>query len=300
MPEPQVPTTTPPATSGNASDWLQDIPGGDIPFDDLFAGPSNGGTVTEPAAIPVTATPQAPPAPTTPAEPFLKAGQSVYNNREEAERSLAYKDQLIEQLRQVEIRRTGIDPITQKVVPPEPQGPVNYRTNQAKYLEDLVAAVNKSDPSKYFEAQQKMVYDVLEPIAPIISEFARTKAINTVSQEIKEFGSFRSSQEFQDTLTALPELKAAIEWAEKDITMSERLPQLYKTAYWATQGRKTPEIVQSAVQAVTPPNPPARPTATSATLPPPSTPSVAPSFGSSEGRKAIMAALEGRIADAKW
>lgn len=296
MPEPQVVPTAPAVPVATAIDSY-----GDIPFDDLFAGPSDGGTVTDPATPPApSATPQVPAALSTPAEPFLKAGKTVYKSREEAERSLEYKDQVIENLRQIEIRRTGIDPLTQKVVPPTPQGPVNYKQNQAKYLEDLVDAVTKQDATRYFDAQQKMVYDVLEPIAPIIAEFARSRAIGAVSQEIKNFDSFHSGQEYKDTLDALPELKAAIEYAERDVSMNERLPQLYKTAYWATQGRKTPEIVQSAVQAATPPPTPARPTTAPGNLAPPTSPSAPLSLATSEGRKAIMASLEGRIQDAKW
>lgn len=299
MPDPQI-TNTIPATSSNATAWLSDIPGGDIPFDDLFTSPSDGGTVTDPATPTTPVTPQADPATTVPAEPFLKAGQSIYKSREEAERSLAYKDELIENLRQVEIRRTGIDPITQKPVPVAPQGPVNYRQNNGKYLEDLVAAVNKQDPTGYFHAQQKMVYDVLEPIAPILADFTRNQAIANVSAEIKDFGNFRGSADYQATLNALPELKAAVELAERDLNFSDRLPQLYKTAYWATQGRKTPDIVQSAVQAATPPNPPARPTTQPATMAPPNQVMAPESLTTSEGRKAILARFGNSLDNVKW
>lgn len=297
MPDPQTPSTIP-AVASNASQWLQDIPGGDIPFDDLFASP-DGGTVTDPATPPAAA-PQVPATTTAPAEPFLKAGQSIYKSREEAERSLAYKDELIENLRQVEIRRTGIDPITQKAVPVAPQGPVNYRQNNGKYLEDLVAAVSKQDPSGYFQAQQKMVYDVLEPIAPILADFTRSRAVQNVQQEIKEFGKFRTSPEYQDTLKALPELNAAIELAERDLNFSDRLPQLYKTAYWATQGRRTPDIVQSAVQAATPPTPPARQTTQPATMSPPTQQSAAKTLSTSEGRKAIIAGYGDSLDNVVW
>lgn len=293
-----------PVTSTNASDWFSgEIPGGDLPFDDLFAQPA------EPVAQPTPAQPPAPaaaepqaPAPQPPAtpEPFLKAGSTVYNTREEAERSLAYKDQVVERLRNLEIQRTGIDPLTGKPVAPTPQGPVSYRTNQGQYFDDLMQAVTKNDRAKYFEAQQKLIYDTLEPIAPLISDFSKQQAVSRVAQEIKDFTGFLQSKEYTDTLEVLPELKAAIQYAESDLNFANRLDQLYKTAFWAAQGRKTPELVQAAAQAATAaPAQPPRPTTTPATMTPPA-PGAPPSLNTSEGRKALIAQMESKLQDVKW
>ncbi len=299
MPDPATPL--PASGPVNTSDWMTDIPGGDLPFDDLFSG--DGNQPASPAAVaqPQAVTPPAPVPPATTNDTFLKAGNTVYKTREEAERSLAYKDEVVERLRNLEIQRTGIDPLTGKVVPREPQGPVNYTQNPDKYLEDLFNAATKKDPGKYVEAQQRLIFDTLGPLQPVIADFTKQQAVANVCQEIKDFAAFRGSADYTATLEALPELAGAIQLAESDMNFASRLPQLYKTAYWATHGRKTPELVAAAAQAaaVQPATPPTRPTTTTTALPPPA-PGAKPSFTTSEGRKAIMAQLEDRVVDQVW
>lgn len=294
MPEPN----NIPATPSSANNWMDNVPGGDVPFDDLFGSPDVPSTpaVVEPPQV-------APPAPVVePPTNYLSAGSTIYKTKEEAERGIAHKDEMLERLRNLEIQRTGIDPLTGKAVPTTPQGPVSYRNNQKAYFDDLVAAVNKQDPSKYYETQTKLVYDALEPIAPIIAEFTKQQAVATVSSEIKEFGSFLRSPEYTETLEQLPELRAAITYAEQDLNMASRLPQLYKTAFWATQGRKTPTLVANAVNGLAAQQPtiPTRPTATPTTPAPPSTPSAAMSLRTSEGRQAIIAQFGEKLKDTQW
>jgi len=316
---------TPPPQPANTADWMSEIPGGDIPWDDLFADPGQPTPATPPVAAqpPATpATPQAPPATAAPATPvtppttddFLKAGKTVYKSREEAERGLAYKDEVIERLRNVEIQRTGIDPLTGKPVPPTPQGPVRYTQNPKQYMDDIVSAVSKQSPDDYLKVQQKLVYDTLEPVAPIILSFAKNQAVESASHELNaelvarsgdptkatsvDMGGFLKSKEYERALELVPDLKAAIAYGEGDLNFSPRLPQLYKTAFYIAQGLKTQELVQQVVTPVAAPqNPiPARPTTAPASAPLPA-PSTAPSLENSAGRQAIKAAMEARGVD---
>jgi len=306
MPTPTAPVvqvpTPPPAPPSN---WAPPA-GADTPFDDFFAtdGPVQPVTPPTPPA-PAAAQPPAPPAPPAPPEFFLKAGQTVYKTKEEAERSLAYKDEVVETLRQREIQRTGIDPLTGKAVQVAPQGPVNYASNQKQYVDDLLAAAAEApkDPTKYFGVQQKFVLDTMAPYAPILNDFSKQQAIATVSREIKDFPAFYGSEDYTKVLEALPELRDAIELSQNDLNFADRQTQLLKTAFWAAQGMKTPTLVQTAVQtaAAIPITPPTRPTmAPSTAVPPTPTPVATESMETSEGRKAIMARLEPSVMNAKW
>lgn len=294
---------TPPTVPANTGDWMQNIPGGDLQFDDLFNQPAPAAPAPSAPTPPAPQTPPAVAQPPVPDAPFLKAGSSVYKTREEAERSLQYKDEVVERLRNLEIQRTGVDPLTGKAVQLAPQGPVNYTQNQKAYVDDLVRAAEqaKTDPTKYFEVQQKFLFDSLQPIAPVIMDFTRNQAITTVSAEIKDFSTFMKSPEYAATLEMLPELRDAIHLAETDLNYAQRLPQFYKTAFWATQGRRTPELVQTAVSSAAAIPPPTRPTMTPTTPSlPATTPVVAESMQTSEGRKAIIERLRGTVENAKW
>lgn len=295
MPEP----TVTPTLSSEATSWLLDAPGGDIPFDDLF---SDGGTAVEPAAQPnAPVTPPAQPPVVTNDEPFLKAVNTVYKTREEAERGIAQKDDVIARLRTLEIQRTGFDPLTGKRAVQEPQAPSSYRDNPKAYIDDLMDAATKQDHAKYLDTQRRLIYDVLEPIAPVISEFTKSQAVRQVTDTIKDFPAFLRSPDYAKTGEMLPELRDAIHLAESDINYAAKLPQLYKTLYYVHQGMKTPELVQTAVHSAQQPNQPtARPTTSPTTAAPPNTSAVTPSFTTSEGRKAIMEQLEGKVKDAIW
>lgn len=281
-------------------------PGGDaFTLDDLF--PEAEGQVSPTPATPehpqVTSQPQADPS----SEPdyFLRAGKSVYKTREDAEKSLEYKDSLIEDMRQKAIAKFGYDlandrPTNSTPSQPSQAQPVNYAQDGKKFYYDLSDAVSKQDAGKYAEVTQKFVYDLLAPVAPLLGEVARTRAERITEGEIADFGNFKRSNSYTETLSSMPVLKQAIEVAENSPEAANQLPDLYKLAYFAGQGRRVPELMRAQQTASQAQPTPARPTTTPSTMAPPP-PAPPPDLRTSEGRKAIMAAAEAKgVADYKW
>lgn len=259
---------------------FDDAPGGDLDLDALFGNPE---------VQPTTASAQPEPQPVTPVvadEPFLKtATGTVYKTAEEAARGVEHKDSLIAQLRQQLSEATGNDPLKKT---PQAKGPVNYIEERDAYFKDLNEAVEKKDTAKYIDVQRKLILDTIAPLAPTITSLVKTQAANAVETEIKDFRQFQHSDEYVKTLDTLPMLKDAIRVAESSPEAVNQLPELYKMAYLANQGRRLPEIVQSQ-RNVTPtavrPTVSSTPVAAPAT---PSTPQVQPTLDTSAGRKAII------------
>jgi len=280
---------------------LSNAPGGDLTFEQLF--PSDEGNVDaappQPAPAPATEPPPAPVAPPpepqapAPDEPFLKGSKSIYRTREAALEGVNQKDALIEQLRTRYALTTGIDPITGQPVTASgaPAPAKNYAQDHKAYLMDLANAAQKGDPEGYGAAQTKFIYDVLEPIAPIIAQTAREQALRTTEQDVKDFRTFYGSTDYQAALDSNPELKGAIEFAESDIRNQARLPGLYKLTYQVSQGMRLPEMLR-AQQTQQPPNAQPTRTVTPSSTPPPPQPAAPLSPKTSEGRKALIAQME--------
>lgn len=288
-----------PITAPSDTVDLSGAPGADINWDELFPSDPGASVPSQPAtATPSDATLPAsqPPAPVSPSD-FLKTTTgTVYKSQEDAIKGIEHKDTLIEQLRQRYILERGIDPITNQPVQPTPQGPVPYSQDPQRYFKDLVDAVQKNDPAAYYEAQQRMILDTLGPLGPTITNLAKAQATEAVSAELKDFKEVSSSEPYRKVLEEIPELKNAIELAESDYRFHNRLPGLLKVAYLAAQGRRMPELLR-AQQPAAQPAQPTRPTTVPSTLTPPTEPSVAASLYSAEGRKALIANLEGRGID---
>jgi len=292
---------------------FSDAPSGvDLSFDQLFpadlgAQPTtadNSGATSEPIQL----EPQAP-APVEPVAPsaedfYLRAGDSVYKSKEDAERGIQTKDSLIQELRLKEIARTGVDPLTNKPVnlgPQQSQPAIpDYTQDQGRYFNDLVAAVDKNDPKAYYDAQAKLIQDILAPIAPTMQEMARERAINSASTGIQGLGDFIKTPEYQSTLDKVPALKGAIQAAEGDMRMYNQLPGLYQLAYWSSQGQRLPDLLKAAQTQSTNPAPQTRPLTTTQTSVPP-TSQARPDITTREGRKAIQDQMEQRgIRDIRW
>lgn len=290
---------------------LSAAPGADLSLDALFGNPE----VT--TVQPTSDTPATPPNPApqvleTPiSDIFLKTPTgTVYKTQEEAVRGLSHKDEVIENLRAQLSERTGIDPITGKAVasrtPQTPQATspeqFNYATDPVKYWNDLSDAVEKKDPTAYQKVSQKFLNDSFAPIAPILRDVAVQRALDNVSRDIPDFKDVHASPEYSAMLNDLPLLKQSIETGESYLEATPQLPELYKYAYLIYQGRKAREIASS--PQLTPATPaitqPSRPTLTPSTPNAPA-PAPPPNMATSEGRKAIIAAAEGRgIQDSMW
>lgn len=297
--------TNPPAQHDSQFS-LADAPGGDLNWDELFP-PEQGvpapttvqqGTQEAPTAPAPEGQPPAQPTATPPTQDFfLRTKSTVYKTAEDAAQGVEHKDAIIEQLRQRYILERGVDPITNQPVQRAPEQPVSYTQDRNRYFRDLVEAAQKNDPERYFEAQQKLVLDILAPYAPSMSQLARNQALESVAAEIKDFREFSGGEGYKKVLEETPVLRQAIEQAEQNPAYQGQLTELYRLAYWTAQGRRLPELLKAQQQ----PSQPAaavRPTAQPSSIPPSSTPSgSAPDMSTSEGRKAIMKDMESRGID---
>lgn len=278
---------------------LQDAPSGDLSFDSLFpAEPSDAQLQAAPppqpvtAAPPVPAAPQAPPA-AVPEEPFLQGSKSVYKTRDAAIDGINQKDVVIEQLRQRFVLATGVDPLTNRpasAAPAAPQSP-NYAQDAQRYVTDVAAALQRGDVNAYRDAHTKLIFDVLEPVAPALFQTLEEQALRKLDSEVPNSRSFVGSADYQSVLEANPDLRDAIEISRSDMRLAPRLPGLYKLAYQASQGMRLPELLKAQQ-----PQPPAQPTpvrtTTPATTPDAPSPAPVPTLNTSEGRKAIIEAFE--------
>lgn len=245
------------------------------------------------------------PTPQTSSQPFLKGDKSVYNSADAAIAGINQKDALIEQLRQRYALTTGIDPITGQPVGQTPvqQGPADYYTDPNKYLNDLIAAGKEADPTqaaaKYRDVQAQFVRDTLKPLQPIVSQYTRQNAIQALQSqnpELKDAATFIGTPTYQKTLELNPDLKQAIAISESDFRFSDRLPGLYKLAFFAGQGMQTPDLIKAAQQQPAPQIPSQQPIRTTAqpTTPSMPSPTARPSMRDISGIRATIADMEAR------
>ena len=162
---------------------------------------------------------------------------------------------------------------------PQSDAPVDYSVNGEKFIADINKAISSNDTTAYMAAQRKLIWDSLGPLAPTITALSRANAERVVSEQIPEFKGFLASEQYGKIAEESPLLADAIKSAESNPAAAQQLPELYRIAFLANQGRRVPELIQS-VRNENPPVQP-RPTVQSTPLaPPPSngTPSAPPSL----------------------
>src|SRR5574337_156824 len=191
--------------------WFVDAPGGEQSLDNLFPDPNGDGQ--PPATAP---TPQ-----NQPEQFFLRTPTgTVYRTADDAVNGIAHKDNLIAELREESIKRTGYDPVAKKQVrsvepprAPEPPAdrdrPVVYSQNPKQYWDDQVAAAQRGDYEAYMRIQAQLMAEQLSPYAPMMANFARTAAVEQVASQYPEFRKFYGSEQYHKTLNAIPILKQA-------------------------------------------------------------------------------------------
>lgn len=279
---------------------LSDAPAGldDATFDSLF--PAEPAPVAiapsqEPAPAPIAA-PQID-QPVQPGQPYLKGNSSVYNSPEAAVEGINQKDALIENLRQRYALTTGVDPITGQPIGQQvpKEQPLDYYNSPDKYMDDLYAAAKTGGPNAYRDVQAKFLMDTLKPMQPMMQRIAREQAVQAASQDIKEVGGYIGTQQYNQALDSVPELKQAIQTSESDYRFHDRLPGLYKIAYLTGQGQQLPAILkaQAATQTQNSPAPP-RPTMQPSTPALPTQSAVKPTFKNAAGIKAYIAEAEAK------
>lgn len=263
----------------NAS-W-DDVPGGDIPLDELFADPSP----EPPAQVP---------SPAQPSRPFLSAGQTVYNTADEAARGVQHKDAIIAKLREEIKKHTGVDPITGKAI----SSPVSGTPTEEKLFDRVVKAVDiarqTGDTSLYEKAMSefvdKRVNEVLAPYAPVIVDTAKERAVSSVAATKPGIREFLSSETYKAGKETLPSLYQAIANAEADPRFAWQLPELYSIVFDVNLGRRA----SSAPADAPPATPSQRPTLTPSTPAPPTQGVAAPDLRSVEGLRAYIKEMEQR------
>ena len=294
---PNQPSKTPDSIS-QSTNWLADAPGGDFSLDELFPNTegslsADGANAGQPMGTPTSQSVQQPTAPQAPVAPsadefFLQIPTgTVYKSREEAIRGIAEKDTLVETLRQKYIDATHVDPISGRPVVTQPTPPASYMQDSNRLYDDFADAVSREDKTKYGQILKQYVQELIQPYVPIVAESAKVRAQELVSQDQADFREVVKSEAFTKALDSLPGLKQAIQTAEASPEYFNQLPELYRTAYFVTQGLRAAEIARTPVaqpQGTTPTRPTVQPT----TLTPPLNAGVRPSLATHEGRQAII------------
>jgi hypothetical protein len=291
-------------------------PSGDIDFDVMFAREGRDGEhIANSNAVPVEPTTETtePVVETKPAELerpefYIKTEGTVYKSREDAERGVQQKDQLISQLRSMVSAVTGEDPLARSGAKPAPtsvpQKPVSYLQDSRRYAEDLQKAAELGQKTGSWDAyrniQAQLQYEVVQsavgPYMPVVQNVGRQQAINDVIRTNPDFRTFYNSEEYQKVLEARPKLASFISFAEQQPTMQEELKELYQSVWDARQAAKLPELVK---QHQTPQNPTPRMPQQSVARPSLQVPDqqraqvkpTTPNFSTSEGRQAIISDL---------
>jgi len=292
----------------SSTNFLENAPGGDIPFDQLFgtdpeASFSSANPSGTPAALaPATTTPPEPAQTTESFKEIRTATGSVYKAYDDVVKGIEEKDTLIQQLRDKFKATAGYDPLKQPE--PTPQQTSSYLNDPTKFATDLSEAAKSGDAKKYRDTLVGLMEEYFGPARPLISDFARSRATQQVSNEFKEFNQFVGGDDYKAVLQRNPALAQAIKVSEENIAYASQLPELYRLAYESHTAHKLPELVQAAKQTPVAPTTSARPTVQSTSLTP-----AAPvthrdereMLRTSEGRKEILARYRAQgIEDFRW
>jgi len=303
MPEP----TKDSLASASSTNWLDNAPGGDIPFDQLFG--------TEPEASFSSANPTGPaattsPTATTPTEPapttegfkeIRTATGSVYKAYDDVIKGIEEKDTLIQQLRDKFKTLTGNDPLKPQ---PEPVQQPGYLNDPTRFANDLADAAKSGDAKKYRDTLVGLMEEYFGPARPLITDFARSRATQQVSDEYKDFQQFVGSEDFNKTLQRNPALAQAIKVSSENLAYQSQLPELYRLAYESHTARRLPEIVQAAKQTPVVPTQNVRPSVQNTSLTPGAPVTQrddSEMLKTSEGRKELLARFRAQgIEDFRW
>jgi hypothetical protein len=268
------------ANWSNTMDF-SDAPEGSL--DDIFASVNDGVTQTETPVVPVTTTPEQT---LEEAQPFLKTSTgTVYKSVDDAVKGIEHKDAYITQLKAELEAAKGPKPT---VAETQSDAPKSYRSNPTEYFNRIKAAKDETELLKVqTEFVNEVTNDAIAPYAPILVGMVKSQAIDSVQSEIPKFREFLGSDDYKTTLDSFPLLKQSIEISETYPERSGDLAQLYRLAYNTAVGKNLPKYVAQGTGTPTPVQ--TRPTVTSTPAAPlPRTTTAPPSFGTSEGRKAII------------
>jgi hypothetical protein len=198
-------------------------------------------------------------APQTHEEYFLKAGTgTVYKTVEDAVRGTEEKDRTIERMKsELEQLKRQQPQASQTTAPP--QNPTAYKKAVFKRLAEAAQAGNEE---AYVDTLAEIQMATLSQFAPALTGVYEQQAIQSVSTEAKDFGSWLHGPEYSRTLEQFPALANAIQTAKSDPRAAGQLTEFYRLAYRAYAGdpARINQVVTdvartSAAPAVTPPRP---------------------------------------------
>ncbi len=226
---------------------MSKAPGADQDWDALFLNPESQ-TALQPQAASGT-TPQQTPQATQDTQPFLKAGNTVYNTAEDAIQGTTHKDDLIAKYRGY-LTEQGIDPNTfqrvQQAQTQSTQSTPQTSTSQYKYygnvnfFDEVAAAATKGDKAKYVELMDAHTREAisanLDPWRQTLVSTNRLNAIRQTTNEIPGFAKFYGSPDYQKVIDNIPLYKDVIQVCENDPNAAGRLHEAYKAVYLTHQG----------------------------------------------------------------
>ena len=281
MPDPN--SVSPGYNSGHVN--LQSAPGADQDWDSLFPNPELQ-TALSPQATPSGTTPQQTPQAT---QPFLKAGETVYNSAEDAATGIAHKDSVIAKYRDF-LSKNGLDPnavLRDEVQATRPQAqptrdttpnsPYKYYGNP-NFFDEVASAASARDRAKYTELMGKFAQEAiqanLDPWRSTLAETNRFRAIRQVSTEIPEFSKFIEGPGYKKVKESFPLYGEMEQIGENDPVAAQRLPEVYKSMYLIYQGMNQGQPNQQVTTSTVPNTPTVRqqPTLQPSSLTPPSGP----------------------------
>ena len=205
---------------------------------------------TEPTAEPEVATPQEP-TPEPVAEPITTEPKTekepefflgTYRTREDAQKGIQEKDDVINRLRASVIAQTGTDPLTGKPVQiasaqPEPPPIQKWAQSPDAYFQDYL-----KNP---VGVQQQLFSEMISPVLPLfdyMSDLAFEVSANRFGsqKENEGFNEFMKTGELAKLLNSHPELAQRFQEAHAKFQF-KRLPTLFDEAYKIHKGEKSGE-----------------------------------------------------------
>lgn len=258
---------------------LSSAPGADQDWDSLFPNPELQSASSVQPTNPGT-NPQA-------NQPFLKAGDTVYNTAEDAIQGTTHKDELIANYRRF-LSEQGVDPNTLQRSPntsvqaqPEPaakNSPYKYY-GSPNFFDEVADAAAKRDRVRYEqlmsahsrEAAQAAIQEVLAPWQTTLAETNRVRAIRQATTEVPDFGKFIEGPGYKKVLDSFPLYKEMVQIGENDPVAAQRLPEVYKSMYLIYQGMNQTQAQPQLTTSTTQVNPTVRqqPTLQPSSLTPP-------------------------------
>jgi hypothetical protein len=222
---------------------LSGAPAADQDWDSLFPNPELQTALSPQATQPGTNPQQQPQA----SQPFLKAGETVYNTAEDAIEGTTHKDQLIANYRKF-LTDNGIDPNSlQRTAQPSTQPQAEPAKNsQYKYygnpefFDKVADAAQRRDRVEYERLMsthtQEAIQAQLDPWRATLAETNRFRAIRQATAETPDFGKFIDGPGYKKVLDSFPLYKEMVQIGENDPVAAQRLPEVYKSMYLIYQG----------------------------------------------------------------